>query len=91
MSTEENSQEHGVVISVDSPDPEHSKSKTTDTSSGLLSPHQHFNRKPSVQSEHGSDQHGPVRRKSILHNATHHDHHTNHHVNHGYHSTEEGK
>lgn len=92
MSNETNLEEQsGPSAEVNSP--EHPKPKVSlanETISGHLPPHQHF-RKTSINSEHSIDQHGPVRRKSILHNAAHHDHHANHHINYAYHSSEEGE
>lgn len=82
MATEVNPQEHTSPGS----ESDHQRPKVSlvgETVPAHLSPHQHFSRKPSINSEHSIDQHGPVRRKSILHNAAHH--------NYGYHVTEDGK
>ncbi|KAK6619103.1 hypothetical protein RUM44_003485 [Polyplax serrata] len=82
MATEVNPQEHTSPGS----ESDHQRPKVSlvgETVPAHLSPHQHFSRKPSINSEHSIDQHGPVRRKSILHNAAHH--------NYGYHVTEDDK
>ncbi|KAL0273603.1 UNVERIFIED_CONTAM: hypothetical protein PYX00_006236 [Menopon gallinae] len=86
MSTEHGHEEtsaHSDSVSI----PEYSKHRPAVISDGRLSPHHHFQRKTSVTSDHSD---GPVRRKSILHNASY-DNHIGHHLNHGYHPTEEDK